>query len=270
LSTTIRQPGSAPKATDLASVLKGELIDAVRDYCDNEPRSQQRTIGASEIGSPCDRQLALKSLGYDGGGSKRDDPWAAFIGTAVHKKLEDVFEFANVRFIRDCSTPVYTPGHGPWKIETRVEFAPGLKGTGDLFSYNHRTVIDHKVPADATMKKAVSENISPTYNVQVDCYGLGFERAGYDVENVAIAYWPRGTGAVLNKLHIYVRPYDRANAEAAVKRWLDIVNAAIELDLERYPERRNLFATADAPCKWCPFFDWTGRREGVNCNGHKK
>lgn len=261
----IRQPGSTGRKDDLASILKTELTDAVRDYCNSEPRSQQAAIGASEIGSPCDRQLALKSLGYDNGGKKRDDPWAAFIGTAVHKKLEDVFTKANVRF-----HAVDAFAGQPWKVETRVEFAPGLRGTGDLYSYRHKTVIDHKVPADSTMAKARNDHISPTYSVQVDCYGLGFEKAGFDVENVAIAYWPRGTGAVLSKLHIWTRPYDRANAEAAVKRWLNIVNAAIELDLERFPERNKLFATADAPCKWCPFFDYTGRREGVNCPGHKK
>ncbi len=266
MTLEIRQPVTALKTTDRAERIKRKLIGAVRDYCDSEPRTQQVAIGASEIGSPCDRQLALKSLGYSEGRRKRDDPWAAFIGTAVHAKLEQVFIKANMKFLSGA----VTGSHVPWKVETKVEFAPGLRGTGDLYSYEDGAVIDHKVPADSTMNKARREKISPTYEVQVQCYGLGFERAGYDVREVAISFWPRGTGATLEGVHVWADDYKPEIAHAAVKRWLDIVNAAIELDLERFPERRSLFATADAPCKWCPFWDYTGRREGVNCKGHRK
>lgn len=256
---------------DLAAILKAKLTNAVRDYSEHEPRSQQVAIGASEIGNPCDRALALKSLGYEGGGGNANDPWAAFIGTAVHYKLEKVFQHANtLHSMSDAAIDYPHVSRYPWKVETRVELAPGIRGTADLYDVETRTVIDHKVPADAVMKKALKEDVSATYFVQIQAYGYGFARLGYSVSNVAIAFWPRGTGAWLGALHVVTYPYDESVVTSALERWYALVNAAIELDLESHPERANLLATADAPCRWCPFFDMTGRATQPSCKGHGK
>lgn len=243
-----------------SAVLKHKLTSAVRDYAANEPRSKQTSIGASEIGSPCDRQLAFKALGY--AENRNDDPWARIIGTSVHFYLERVFESQN--------NDVFHPDGKPWLIETRVEIGPGVKGTADLYDVEERCVIDHKVPADSTMEKVRRGQISETYKTQLQCYGYGFAQLGYDVESVALAFWPRGKGAWLGGLEVVVYDYDETVAKQALARWYGIVNAAIALDLENYPERAKLLATADAPCKWCPFFDVTGRGEGATCRGHKK
>lgn len=255
--------------TPLADRLKGKLTSAVRRYAGNMPRSRQSAIGASEIGSPCDRQLALKSLGYEQVNS--GDPWAAFMGTAVHFKLEQVFNTENA-IARDADNQFRLPGAftEPWRVETRVQIAPGIKGTADLYDVEECTVIDHKVPGDATMDKARRDRVSETYRVQAHCYGYGFEQAGYDVKHVAIAYWPRGKGSILNNVHVWTEPYDAAVARDAIARYLTIVNAAIELDVEQYPDRVSLFATADAPCTWCPFFKYKQPTGGGKCGGHKR
>lgn len=253
---------------DLAAILKRKLADQVREYAANEPRGQQVAIGASQIGNPCDRALALKSLGYEGHNHGGNDPWAAFIGTAVHYRLEKVFRQANSQHAVSAAGLNGEPF--PFKIETRVELAPGIRGTADLYDVETCTVIDHKVPADAVMKEALKGHLSATYFVQIQAYGYGFRRLGYDVRNVAVAFWPRGTGAWLGALHVVTFDYDESVAASALERWYQLVNAAIDLDLENHPERAGLLATADAPCRWCPFLDMAGRASQPSCKGHGK
>ena len=238
----------AVEEPDLAAVLKRDLTEAVREYEAASPRSTQVAIGASELGNPCDRALALKSLGYTG--DDRSDPWARIIGTAVHFYLEKVYSALG------------------WVTERRVEVAPGIKGTADL--YRRNTVIDHKVPADTTMAKVKKGVISETYKVQVQAYGVGFASLGYVVENVAIAFWPRGRGAWLGGLEVWTDVFRPEIVTAALNRWYAIANAAIELDLEHHPARAELIATADGPCNWCPFHDVTGRAPAPSCKGHGK
>ena len=231
---------------DLAALLKAEMTDAVRAHESRRPRSTQVAIGPSELGNPCDRKLALKSQGHDGGAGTlgpSPDPWAAVIGTSIHSYLESVFRELD------------------WLTEQRVEIAPGILGTADL--YHRDTVIDHKVPADTTIDKVRKGIISETYKVQVQTYGYGFARVGYDVENVAIAFWPRGKGAWLGGVEIWTDTYRPEVATAALERWYEIVNAAIQLDLGEHLERAELFATADGPCSWCPFLNNL-------CKGHRK
>lgn len=251
---------------DLAAFLKTKLTSTVSRFAARQPRQRQTAIGASELGNPCDRALAWKSLGFTGDAAvNRQDPWAAFLGTAVHARLEKVFHEDNVQ-----NDDVHFTVN--WHIETSVELAPGIRGTADLYDVETQTVIDHKVPADSVYKKAVAGDINPTYYVQIQAYGYGFAAAGFDVKNVAIAFWPRGTGARLSALHVVTWPYDRAVTENALNRWYALVGAAIDLDLEHYPQRGTLLATADGPCRWCPFFDLTGNRpaQGMpSCKGHK-
>jgi hypothetical protein len=235
---------------DLSEILRQEMIEAVRKHDENRPRSRQVAVGASEIGSPCDRQLALKSLGFTGG--NKPDPWASIIGTSVHVTLAGVFsELGHV-------------------TERSVDIAPGMRGTADLYLAHHKTVVDHKVPADSTMAKVRKKQITPAYRVQGQLYGLGFTKLGYDVENVALAFWPRGAGAWLGGLTVVVDPYDPAVAERALERWFALVLAAVDLDLEQVPENAKYLATADGPCAWCPFFDPQGKSaERIKCTGHK-
>lgn len=246
---------------DINEYLKQKLTDAVRTFAANRPRSKQTAIGPSELGNPCDRALALKSLGYRGHGvSLPKDPWAAFIGTSVHAELEKVYVTENV---------INEP-EGNWIVEQRVEIAPGITGMADLYDSETETVIDHKIVADTVYKKAVAGDISETYFVQVQSYGYGFEAAGFPVKHVAIAFWPRGTGAHLGGLHLALWPYDVNVVQQALTRWYSLVGAAIDLDLEHFPQRAQLLATADAPCSWCPFFDYTGRSAvQPSCKGHK-
>lgn len=250
---------------NLNAKIKKKLTDAVREYAANEPRSRQSAIGCSEIGSPCDRQLALKSLGFPA--ISHPDPWTSIIGTAVHSYLEKVYEADNAKH----DVPA-------WNVEMRVEIAPNIQGKCDLYDTEYKTVIDHKVPADSGIDKVRKGHISGTYLVQAQCYGYGFARQGFDVEYVALAFWPRGKGAWLGGLEVISYPYDESVVHRALERWNQIAVAAIELDLESFPERAQLLATADGPCSWCGFHNLNPSRvytddEGralPTCAGHKK
>lgn len=59
----------------------------------NQPRSQQKLIGPSEIGTSCVRCLARKLAGVEKLPPQgiNDVPWLPAIGTAVHTMLESFF-----------------------------------------------------------------------------------------------------------------------------------------------------------------------------------
>jgi hypothetical protein len=258
------------QAPSLEVRLKEKLTGVVRQYAAQRPRSQQKAIGASEIGNPCDRFLALKSLGYPAVAKR--DPWATILGSAVHTYLENAFLWAD-------SAAFHAGLEIPFRVETSVQIAPGVRGTADLYDVEEATVIDHKVPADSGMDKARKgkTHVSDTYRVQVQCYGAGFAASGFDVRHVAIAFWPRGTGAWLGGLEVVAYDYEPDIVSNACARWQAISLAAIELDLEQYPERAELFATADAPCNWCPYFNPSNRvftdeagERLPTCTGHVK
>src|SRR5690606_22850826 len=69
----------SPDARDLATRIK-ETFYAYSNRKTKDNRSAQTTLGPSEIGTPCDRRLALTVMGaapVNPGG----DGWAAFVGT---------------------------------------------------------------------------------------------------------------------------------------------------------------------------------------------
>jgi len=254
---------------DRATAHKQRLIGVVRRYADRSPRSQQTTLGASEIGTPCDRQLALKAVGAPTSTLPRDK-WAAAVGTAVHAYLEKAFLADNARAEAEQDWD-----GGGWLTERAVDVGAGIGGTADL--YEDRTVTDHKIVGDDTLAKVractcrpdddACPHISTTYKVQAQLYGRGFVLAGWPVEQVAIAFWPRGNGAVLSKLHVWMDDYRPDVADRAIDRWQSILAAVLELDVEHHLDRAGLFATADAPCAWCPYFG--PDRTGGSCTGHR-
>ena len=73
---------------------KQAVYDVIRGAIANHPRSLQKRIGPSEIGTPCDRRIGYKLLGQDE--NPRGDAWKPTVGTAVHGWLEKALEDANL------------------------------------------------------------------------------------------------------------------------------------------------------------------------------
>jgi hypothetical protein len=111
----------SPLGEKLAAGLK-ELFYSYVNRKQSDNRSAQLTVGPSEVGTPCDRRLALSLMRKDpvnpGG-----DGWAAFVGTCVHAGLADMFVWAgkhtgrpqsvHAERYRGLARPYAVPVHRP-------------------------------------------------------------------------------------------------------------------------------------------------------------
>lgn len=193
-------------------------------------RSVQRHIGPSEIGTPCDRQLAYKLQGASplqpGGGSL-----AAIAGTGVHgwiaNRIETLYD-----------------GTSRYLVETRGEYR-GVKGTIDLFDRLTHRVVDWKTKEDAAAIRRIRREPdpwTPSWIVQTAIYGAAMEAAGEPVEEVAIVLVPRS--GKIDDIFALVRPFDRGIADAAIDRMLALAETA--------PEDATVHTSG--LCYSCPFY----------------
>lgn len=245
---------ASPDAPPAPHPLAAQLTDVVRWDSANAPRSLQTAIGPSEIGQPCARRLAYKLLGapeVNTGG----DPWASYVGTAVHAKLADAFENHNRHL-----------GRTRWLVEQRVEVSTGITGSCDLVDVDTLTVIDHKVVGPSSLKKYQKEGPGPQYRAQAHLYGRGWRRAGLPIKRVALAFYPRA--GWLTGLHIWSEPYDETVADEALDRMHNLIAVTCDLQVEDHPDRYQLIpATPGHGCTWCPFWRGGGPADGTGCPG---
>src|SRR5690606_18684287 len=118
-----------------------------RDWS-NHPRSQQKTLGPSEVGHPCVRRLATSMLQFERI-NPEGDPLPAWLGTAGHAKFEQAVIADNERIIDeymqhvgrhntirgDAPRCTFRDGEpvGRWYTERRVTIRGDLAGTCDLY-----------------------------------------------------------------------------------------------------------------------------------------
>jgi hypothetical protein len=229
---------------DLAGLPDIELLDDLKDLIrhasDNAARSQQTSLGPSEIGHPCARKLAF-GLMREPRTNPSGDPLPSIFGTAMHAWLEDAVRTAN-EFI----------GRERWLTERKVTVREGLSGTADLFDTDTGTVIDWKCPGTTRMREYKKNGPHETYRAQAHLYGRGYANDGYDVEHVAIAFLPRGGQLV--GAHLWREPYDDAHVDTILGR-VDSTTVLIEaLDVEHHPERYQLIPATPDDCQFCPWW----------------
>ena len=108
------------------------LRKVVIEHAAHAPRTLQKALGPSEIGSPCDRNVVAKLTSMPRTNHIMD-PWPAIVGTAIHSWLAEAFEADNERsnYVR-------------WLAEFRVHPHPDHPGTGDLYDFFEEAVVDHK------------------------------------------------------------------------------------------------------------------------------
>src|SRR3546814_853443 len=191
-------------AKELATRIK-ETFYAYSNRKTSDNRSAQATLGPSEIGTPCDRRLAMALMNIPAvnpGG----DGWAAFVGTCTHAGMAEVYTFADA-------------GTGRYAVEMPVFLGvPTVpRGTTDLLDRRDGTIVDWKVMGWSSLKKFKEKGPSDTYRTQAHVYALGAERGGEKVRNVAIVGLPRG-GFSLDEMHIWTEKYDKKLAQAALGR----------------------------------------------------
>lgn len=190
-------------------LLRDDLLTAVREAIDNHPRSQQKEIGPSEIGHPCNRWLAHKFADTPPTGLQRT-PWRPTVGTAVHTEFSDMLHAWNAR-------------HGfRWLTDIRVwigDLYPGRPITGhfDALDTWTRTGIDLKVPGPNSMKTyGPGKPENPQYDVQFDSYGNGIVEGGLPIRYVGSLRLP-AAGELADAVW-KVRPHDPERARRALSR----------------------------------------------------
>jgi CRISPR/Cas system-associated exonuclease Cas4 (RecB family) len=218
------------------------LVARVKEYATYSPRSRQTQIGVSEIGHPCARRLAYKTLGTEPTNTDSDS-WPAVVGTSVHSYLERAF----------AKDPDYL-------TEVKVKLEPWTKGTADLVHLPSKTVIDHKVVGVTALKAAKANGMSEQYRVQLNLYATGLRLAGTEIENVAIMFWSR-SGMFRDAFSI-TEPYDEALVDKALERF-DNIKAAADAGTQVLP----LIPATPSNCMYCPYYLPLSTDLTVACNG---
>lgn len=195
-------------------VAAGQLRGVIEHAITHSPRSLQKRIGPSEIGTPCDHCLAAKLAGWD----QTDDgvAWLPFVGTAVHAELERLLTDHEIN-----RNALHTTGTR-WLSEHRVTVGKiggvDITGSTDLFDTAAGATFDWKVVGESTLRKARTHGPSATYRVQAHLYGRGWVAAGHDVRTVAIWYLPRNDANGIDRGHLWSEPYDEQIALDALDR----------------------------------------------------
>lgn len=152
--------------TDRGREIAARLKETFHAYSNRLERNTQTTLGPSEIGTPCDRRIALSLLRVppvNPGG----DGWASFIGTCVHGGLARMFTWADA-------------GTGRYAVEAPLSFPNAYvpKGTGDLLDRVLLMFLDHKLMGRWSLDKLSTRGPIPTYRVQVHTYAYGARLKG--------------------------------------------------------------------------------------------
>jgi len=222
------------------SLLHDELRYVITQAIANEPRSLQKEIGISEIGTPCVRRLAYQ-LAEMPAVNASGVPWRAAVGRCVHTWLQEIFITDNRRH-----------GFTRWLTETRVN--PGeidgvpLFGHSDMYDRVTASVVDWKVPGPTAMKGARKDGPKPGYRVQAHTYGLGYTKRGLPVERVHIAFLP--SAGELSDAVWWSEPYDEEVALAALERASDIRKMINQLGIA------TVAMLSTGTTDYCTYCDW--------------
>lgn len=263
---------------DMPPSTVAELRQVLIDFEANRPRSMQKELGPSELGTPCRQQIARKLAGAP----RRpitEPTWAPFQGTAVHASMEDVIAHWNTQLGRDR-----------WLAEDRLTvvgaapdadgspYLPAVEGNGDAFDLDHNMVVDWKHVGTTALKtlrtakrlgKPFREQVSQEYRVQAHLYGMGHANKGRRVDYVRLVLLARSWK--YDDSDEWTEPYDERIAQWAIERYYDVVAMVHELDLDRHPERI-VFVPSEPnseACHWCPFHRPGQDSAWDGCRGHE-
>jgi hypothetical protein len=223
------------------ALLRDDLLGAMREAIEDQPRSRQTEIGPSELGNPCNRWLAHRFAGTEPVGLQKV-PWKAAVGTAIHDHFTDWLhrynEVHGTRFLADVRVWI-------------GDLYPGRPITGKLDGFDLWTcsVIDLKSAGKWAMQHyAPGKPDSPQYEVQIDSYGVGATNAGLTVRNVGLLRVPRD--GELHDAVWKVRPHDPQRAATALARAGGIARMVDAIGPTAIP----LQPATEHHCGTCPFY----------------
>jgi len=236
---------SDPEEDPLAAELKQSLIKIIKFKDSINPRSLQSNIGPSELSSPCDRRVGYR-LAQVPPVNNTLDPWPAIVGTAIHDWLEHAVKTWNL----NNKLP---DGSYEWITETRLDFSEFVTGRSDLLNVRTGTVVDYKGVSPDKMRTIKRDGSPANYRKQIQIYGWGYERLGYAVKKVALAYVPRAGN--IKDMHVEVFDYDPSVGPLAVSRVPLVATRLVELDIFDNPHRwEQVSAVPSHDCGFCPWY----------------
>lgn len=254
--------------------LRTDLIDMIKARYHATPRHLQVELGPSDIAHPCMRKMAYGMVQAPKC-NPDSDPLPSIVGTAAHKWMESAAKHANneqwKKFLLECNQipdkqtrmfalDTFKPR---WLTETRVNVAPGLSGSCDLYDTQTDTVIDHKFPGSNQFSKFVKDP-GIVYKTQVHLYAKGFQNSGLSPKRVAIAFLPRN--GQLRNMHLWQEDYDPAIAEHALKRREATMAMLNDFNVEADPDRFHWIPATPVDCQWCG--QWSPKpKSGYECAG---
>lgn len=205
---TPHMPDSLPVAgewmpADQAPSVWPSIREHIVDMVTNQPRSLQREIGPSELGTQCLHCLVKKLTGH-GSGQIRDVAWLPFIGTSVHAQLERMFG-----------------GLDGYETERTVLVgnltdARPITGSIDLWDEHNSATCDWKIVGNSTLDDARRHGPSQQYKIQASLYGIGMSHT-HPVAASCIFYLPRNQPS-LDAAWIYETPFDPNPGQWALAR----------------------------------------------------
>ena len=231
------------EAGSFSEILRNQLTEIIMWQAARAPRSLQANIGPSEIGSPCDRQIGYRVAAIPEI-NVRQDPWAAIIGTTIHKWLQEAVEdWVELR-------------GEPRRFFTEIELNLGdlITGHCDLYDAETQTVIDWKTVGPNALKDVEAGRISVGYMIQTQLYGYLFAQQNIPVKRVSLVFIPRASS--LNRLRVWSAVYDPTVAETALARVYRIAREVLSRDLLK---KSHMWAEVSAEggdhCGFCPWFE---------------
>jgi len=246
------------KVLDLGGQPVRELMQDIKNMIilaeSERPRSVQKSLGPSEAGHPCPRQLGYKihrarsaDTSEVRGLNTYGDPMPAFIGLAVHDRLEMAAQAANKRL-----------GRIRWvteqKVVVRLESGDReeLAGTCDLYDFDTSTLLDWKVPGATVYSDCVKNGPPEVYRNQVHLYGQGYIRLGFKVKHVGIVFISR-TGT-LRQTHLWREPYSQSRVDSVLAKLDDVEDKLDQYNVAADPS--GLLRLPIVPGKYCSYCPW--------------
>ncbi len=256
-----------------------EIRRVILEHAARAPRTLQQHLGPSELGVPCDRQVAGKMAALPAT-NHVVDPWPSIVGTALHAWEADAMDADNLR------TMVRR-----WVTEMRVTPHPDHPGTADLYDAQEQAVVDWKNLGPTSLQKIRKGGpliertgltaIGPRhYRAQLFMYGLGYVLLGLPVRKVVIAAMPR-TGSSLDGM--YVRDEDfTSDGYTLLPEPQALLTEVFADTLRRRAQAEAITAGqlrfSDVPaapdddnCYFCPFYRPQAAKDGGSgCPGPRK
>lgn len=237
-----------------------ELRDVLIAYDASRPRSMQTRLGPSELGTPCQQQMARKMAGAPKQATT-EPAWAPFQGTAVHAEMEQLLKFWNASL-----------GRERWIIEDDLHMDDEIHGHGDAYDTDLDCVVDWKHVGKSGIAKLLTaqrmgkppkDQVKQEYRIQGHLYGLGHARKGRPVKLVRLVFlardWQYSSSAE------WTEEYNENLAFWALDRMYGIKDSLLTLDVASHPDTITQIPAAPGDaCSFCQFHragqpsDWNG------------